>query len=75
MGITFSITFVFTLIMGIVVGSYSTHYIIAKKDNQQKPPTEANEHQLYEKVTQGNTSTERFKMGENIAYGPVNKKQ
>ena len=78
--LTFVPTAVFMLVAGVVIGSTVTLCVIKKGTSQYSEQdlqmersaiAAASDGQFYEEVIQVKQTTEKFEMGENVAYGPV----
>ena len=72
-GITFAVTAIVMLVVGVVIGSLATYCVMKKKiikRSQQQVQDGANSGRLYEEVSLPNSTTEKFEMRENVSYGP-----
>ena len=73
-GITFAVTAVVMLVVGVVIGSLATYCVMKRKttvqQSQQQVQDGGNGRQLYEDVSLLKTTTEKFEIRENVAYGP-----
>ena len=70
MVITFVLSTISALIVGVISSSLITYYIM-KRRTSKHPASDQSKGALYEEVSLPKSSDQKFEMGENIAYGPV----
>ena len=70
MAITFVLSTISTLIVGVISSSLVT-YCIMKRRASENLTADQPKVALYEEVSQPKTSEQMFDMGDNVAYGPV----
>ena len=74
MGITFVLTAISTLTVGIVIGFLISYCVVKRRTtikHQVTRTTGVPQGPLYEEVPHSKSSKQNFEMGQNIAYGPV----
>ena len=69
--ITFVLTMISTLIVGVISSSLVTYCIMKRRASEDLAAPNQPKGPLYEEVSQPKTSEQVFEMGDNIAYGPV----
>ena len=69
--ITFVLTMISTLIVGVISSSLVTYCIMKRRGSEDLAAPNQPKGPLYEEVSQPKTSEQVFEMGDNIAYGPV----
>ena len=74
MGITFVLTAVSTLTVGIIIGFLISYCVVKRRTTvkqQVTKPIGGPQGQLYEEVPHSKSSKQNFEMGQNTAYEPV----
>ena len=69
--ITFFLTMISTLIIGVISSSLMTSCIMKRRASEHLAAPDQPKGPLYEEVSQPKTSEQVFEMGDNVAYGPV----
>ena len=69
--ITFVLTMISTLIVGVISSSLVTYCIMKRRAPERLTADDQPKGSLYEEVSQPKTSEQMFEMGDNVAYGPV----
>ena len=68
MAITFVLTMISTLIVGVISSSLVTYCIMKRRASEHLTTDQPRE---YEEVSHPKTTEQMFEMGDNVAYGPV----
>ena len=73
MAITFVLTMISSLIVGVISSSFVTYCIMKRQASEHPAAPDQPKGPLYEEVSQPKTSASEqvFEMGDNVAYGPT----